>query len=91
MKQLLILVSVFTIITNLLHFSTDYVSGPYNITFLAGSTSTLFYINITDDNIVERVENSEHFVLYIDPLTLPFGTYINSNQFTVHIYDNDSK
>ena len=78
------------IIPNLLHFfNTDYVSGPYNITFLAGSTRTSFYINITDDNIVESTES---FVLYVDPLTLPFGTsIISSNQLTVHIYDNDCK
>lgn len=59
---------------------------------MAGSTSTSFYINITDDNIVERVEISEYFVLYINPFTLPFGTYTTSwNRFTVHIYDNDGK
>ena len=89
MEQLLILVSVFTIITNLLRFNTDYVSGPYTATFLAGSTSTSFYINITDDN---TVESTEYFVLYIDPLTLPFGTSTASpDQITVYIYDNDSK
>ena len=89
MEQLLILVSVFKI-TDLLHFYTDYRSGPYTVIFPAGSTSASLYINITDDNIVE---NNENFVLYIDPLTLPFGTYIISygSQITVTIYDNDSK
>ena len=86
MKQLLILVSIFTvIITNLLHFNTDYVSGPYIATFLAGSTSTSFYININDDNIVESTES---FILYIDSLTS--GTFTSSPR-KVSIYDNDSK
>ena len=88
MEQLLILVSVFTTITNLLHFNTDYVSGPYTVTFLARSTRTSFYIYITDDNIVET---NEYFDLYIDLLTLPSGTTASSSRFRVEIYNNDSK
>ena len=89
MEQLLILVSVFTIIiTNLSHFNTDYVSGPYTATFLARSRSTSFYINITDDNIVET---TEYFELYIDSLTLPSGTTADSSRFRVNIYNNDSE
>ena len=75
---------------DLLYLCTDYRSGPYTATFMAGSRiSNPFYINITDDNIVESTES---FVLYIDSFTLPLGTSTASPyRVTVNIYDNDSE
>ena len=67
----------------------DYDSGPYSITFPAGTTSVLFNISITDDNILESDEN---FLLTVDLFSLPSNiTASNPYQATVTIVDKDGK
>ena len=65
----------------------DYDSGPYNITFPAGTTSVPFNISITDDDILEDDEN---FLLTIDLSLLPSNiTASDPYQATVTIVDKD--
>ena len=67
----------------------DYDSGPYNITFPAGTTSVPFSVSITDDNILE---NNENFLLTVDLSSLPDNiTAIDPYQATVTIVDKDGK
>ena len=46
----------------------DYTSGPYTVTFPAGSTTATFNISINDDDIMEGDEN---FMLTINETSLP--------------------
>ena len=67
----------------------DYVSGPYTVTFYAGTTRVPFDISINNDNIYE---GNEDFTLNIDPPSPPNGgTVGNPGQATVTIVDNDCK
>ena len=67
----------------------DYESGPYNITFPAGTTSVPFNILITDDDILEDDEN---FILTVDLSSLPSNiTASDPYQATVTIVDKDGK
>ena len=66
----------------------DYTSGPYTVTFAAGSTTATFNVPITDDMILE---GNEDFMLTIDP-SLPDGvTRGTPSEATVTIVDNDCK
>ena len=67
----------------------DYDSGPYNITFSAGTTSVPFSVSITDDDILE---DNENFLLTVDLSLLPSNiTASDPYQATVTIVDKDSK
>ena len=66
----------------------DYTSGPYTVTFPAGSTTATFNVPITDDMILEELEN---FMLTINS-SLPTGvTRGTPSQATVNIVDDDRK
>ena len=67
----------------------DYDSGPYTVTFPAGTTTVPFNIPITDDNIFE---GDETFDVTIIGNTLPDGvTRGTPGSATVNIRDNDRK
>ena len=69
----------------------DYNSGPYMVTFAAGTTDTSFSILITDDSILE---GNETFYLTIDPSSLRDDTNVdvgNLFQITVIIVEDDCK
>ena len=63
----------------------DYTSGPYTVTFSAGQTTATFNVPITDDMILEGIEN---FMLTINQ-TLPTNvTRGTPGLATVTIYDD---
>ena len=65
----------------------DYTSGPYTVTFPAGSTTATFSVPINDDNIYE---GNEDFMLTIDETSLPTGvTHGTPSEATVTIVDDD--
>ena len=67
----------------------DYNSGPYNVRFDAGVTSTSLNVSINNDNIME---GNESFTLNINPLSLSSGvTLADHTQTTVTILANDGK
>ena len=67
----------------------DYLSGPYNITILAGTTKLAFNITIMDDNILE---SDEQFQLNIASHFLPNNVTLGDpSQTNVTILDNDCK
>ena len=67
----------------------DYDSGPYNITFPAGTTSVPFNISITDDNILE---DEEKILLTVDLSSLPSNiTASDPYEAIVTIVDKDGK
>ena len=67
----------------------DYSSGPCNIIFPAGDTTAKFDVLITDDNILEEIEN---FTLTINSSSLPTNVTVGDpNEATVTIVDNDRK
>ena len=67
----------------------DYTSGPYNVMFPAGSTSVLFDVNITNDDIVE---SNETFSVSIIPSSVSDQVIMgNPRQSAVTIVDNDGK
>ena len=67
----------------------DYKSGPYTITFPAGVTTASFNIPITDDNILEKIEDIQ---IEINVSSLPSRVSVsNPGQATVTIVDNDSE
>ena len=69
----------------------DYNSGPYTITFVAGTIATSFRILITDDSILE---GNETFYLTIDPSSLRDDTNVDVGslfQVTVIIVEDDCK
>ena len=68
---------------------TDYNSGPFTATIMAGSDRTSFNVSITDDDIVEE---NEDFIVIIDMSSLPNDFILGSvSQATVVITDEDSK
>lgn len=71
------------------HIENDYISGPYNVTILAGDTLGLLNITIINDNIVEE---TEIFDLIINTSSLPERVFAgNPNSTLVNILDNDGK
>ena len=67
----------------------DYEYGPYDVLFTDNERTTIFLINITDDNVVE---STEHFRLTIDQSSLPNEiTLGNTAEVTVYIYNDDCK
>ena len=64
----------------------DYNSGPYNVTFSAGMTTSLLDIMIIDDSVFE---DNESFSLIIDsvPTNITIG---DPREATVTIVDNES-
>ena len=65
----------------------DYGSGPYEITFTAGTTEASFNVSLTDDNIFESNEN---FMITIDPSSLPNNVTVGDRKrVTVIIMDDD--
>ena len=66
---------------------TDYLSGPYNVTFPVGNTTASFDVTIDNDKILEH---NESFTLMIVADTLP-AKVISSAQTIVVIVDDDSK
>ena len=63
----------------------DYSSGPYNVTFTAGTTNSSFAISIRNDN---TFEDNESFALTI--ASLPnIITVGNPHQATVTIVDDE--
>ena len=67
----------------------DYESGPYNVTFFAGTTTTSFNVSINNDYVLE---NDETFHLTIRPPSAPDGVIVDSLvQTTVTIEDFDGK
>jgi len=65
----------------------DYVSGPYNVTFPAGTTRAVLDISVINDNILER---NESFSLMVNSAVLP-SDVASVDQTTITIIDNDSK
>ena len=63
----------------------DYNSGPYNVTFTAGMTSSSLVITINDDNMFE---DNENFVLKFDsvPSIIAIG---DPREATLTILDNE--
>lgn len=67
----------------------DYNSGPYNVTFSAGTTEVYTDIVLVND---DTYENEEIFDLIIDPSSLPSNiTVYNFGQATVTILNDDCK
>ena len=64
----------------------DYDSGPYTVTFPAGTTRASFDVPINDDNFCE---NNEDFTLTILRGTLPDGITREGGRGTVTIVDDD--
>ena len=65
----------------------DYGSGPYEVTFTAGTTEASFNVSLTDDNIFESNEN---FMITIDPSSLLNNVTVGDRKrVTVIIMDND--
>ena len=63
----------------------DYFSGPYNVTFTAGTTYSSFTISIRNDN---TFEDNESFALTITSLP-NIITVGNPRQATVTIVDDE--
>jgi len=65
----------------------DYITGPYTVTILAGYTVGLLNIAIVNDNIVEELET---FNLTINVSSLPEGIFSgNPSSTLVNILDTD--
>ena len=64
----------------------DYNSGPYNVTFPTGVTSVSFNVTITNDNVLETIEN---FNLNIVGDSLPANVILGEiDQATVTIVND---
>ena len=67
----------------------DYVSGLYDVTFIAGMEYVEFNITINDDKVLEI---NEVFTLGVYSPSLPTGVTVGSlNQVTVTILNDDGK
>ena len=66
----------------------DYTAGLYNITFSAEDVTTTFNISITDDNLLEAIEEFNLTISSISSSRILSG---NTEQATVFIVDNDGK
>ena len=68
---------------------TDYVSGPYTVTFPARRTHATFNISIINDNIFEGNEN---FILTINSTSLPTDVTVGDpGPASVTIVEDDGK
>ena len=65
----------------------DYISGPYDVLFVSGSTGNVLNITIVDDNLLEPIES---FNLTIDSLSGD-ATIGNLDNAMISIIDNDGK
>jgi len=65
----------------------DYISGPYNVTFPAGTTRTVLDISVTNDNILEI---NESFSLMVNSAVLA-SNVASVDQTIITIIDNDGK
>ena len=79
--------------TNEIHYNitgnTDYGSGPYSVTFSAGTSTASISLSIKDDNITE---NAETFFLSIDSLSILNDLVIGAQRgAVVTIEDDDCK
>ena len=67
----------------------DYESGPYNVTFFAGTTAASFNVSIINDDVLE---NDETFHLTIRPPSAPDNVIVGEPvQATVTVADFDGK
>jgi len=76
---------------NYIHLTgnTDYSSGPYSVTFSAGTTTASFNIIIINDSVTEE---SEQFYITVDPTTLPNDVVFDSlGAAVITIMDDDSE
>ena len=65
----------------------DYGSGPYEVTFTAGTTEASFNVSLTDDYVFESNEN---FMITIDPSSLLNNVTVGDRKrVTIIIMDND--
>ena len=65
----------------------DYISGPYNVTVLAGNTTGFLNVTLIDDVLLEK---SEKFDLTIRLSSLPVGIFLGKCiKASVVIIDND--
>lgn len=67
--------------------TTDYISGPYSVTFPTGSTRVQFNISLNNDGLTER---RELFNLTISDIPHPNITLGDIHQAVVSIVDNAS-
>ena len=66
-------------------------TSPVQVLFPGGITRTTFDVRMVG-NMVEKLEDSEKFVVSIDPLSLPYGVVLGDNPTAeVIIMDNDGK
>ena len=65
----------------------DYTSGPYSVTFTAGTTTASFDVVIIDN---DAYRGNVYFYIAIDALSLP-SNVVAGNQSSVIIIDDDSK
>ena len=68
-------------------YADDYISGPYDVLFVSGSTGNVLNISIVDDNLLEPIES---FNLTIDSLSGD-ATIGNLDNVMISIIDNDGK
>ena len=69
--------------------ASDYIPGPFNVTFTAGEIGVELEIFLINDSILE---NDEDFHLVIDRINLPGGLTIGNHDTTVvTIIDDDGK
>ena len=67
----------------------NYSSGPYTVTFVAGTTNALFDVTISDDNVYR---GNIYFNITINPSSLPNNVMVgDTGQARVIIVDDDSK
>ena len=67
----------------------DYTSGPYTVTFPAGSTTATLHIPINDDDILEI---DEDFMLTIDASSIPGSVRLGTpSEAAVTIVNDDRK
>ena len=63
----------------------DYKSGPYNVNFRRGQTSSFLSIPMIDDSLYE---GNEHFTIFIG--TLPHGI-VRANPHTIKVTIEDDE
>ena len=65
----------------------DYITGPYNVTFLTGRTTAEFTVSVINDNILEV---NESFSLAVNSAALP-SNVSSIDQTMITITDTDSE
>ena len=66
----------------------DFLFASRNITFLAGSVSSMFNVTINDDDMFE-INEAFNLILFIIPSQRPIS--VPNDTTTVFIIDNDRK